>query len=346
MSPQSSDQGDGEAGFEAGGEFSLGPFSARAEFSSNPADSDESDENGGSQLAENSREEESVTSESQAEQTPPERDSGGSGVKDDEWRSLSDEIRLEIADDLDLITRERYQQGSNRFGDRFQGDPIDHAVEEGVDSLFYLEMARRERANLIERIEMLMNENKQLLDSLADAARHQHDINALERDNKNLYAKLEASDLRFSGTNEAGHLLIEERERTLKLEREVLSLRKRNETLRKENIELNHQFNISDTADDLALINSLRRHVQRLEIQLKDAYRTSAGGEEAGLKVEYTEGDDGSYSNTYTDDTGVTHTLREDEDGYKNTVSVSLELDPDVELGSDAGAAGEDENDS
>ena len=182
MSPQSSDQGDGEAGFKAGGEFSLGPFSARAEFSSNPADSDESDENGGPQLAENSREEESVTSESQAEQEPSERDSEGSGRPELEWRSLSDEIRLEIADNLDLITRERYQQGSNRFGDRFQGDPIDHAVEEGVDSLFYLEMARRERANLIERIEMLEYELK----------------------------------------------------------------------------ELHHQFNISDTADDLALINSMK----------------------------------------------------------------------------------------
>ena len=63
----------------------------------------------------------------------------------------------------------------------------------------------------------------------------------------------------------------------------------------------------------------------RDRIQLKDAYRTSDGGEEAGLKIEYTEGDDGSYSHTYTDDTGVTHTFREDGDGYRDTVSYTVD---------------------
>lgn len=61
------------------------------------------------------------------------------------WRSLGSVERADLF--LGLVGRmsSRYAQGREEYGDVFQGDPLEHALEEAIDAVFYLMMALRQR---------------------------------------------------------------------------------------------------------------------------------------------------------------------------------------------------------
>lgn len=59
------------------------------------------------------------------------------------WRLLSPEKREEFHGWLLIQSRLRNDVGRKRYGDIFQGDPLDQAIEEALDLLFYLWMMRR-----------------------------------------------------------------------------------------------------------------------------------------------------------------------------------------------------------
>jgi len=64
------------------------------------------------------------------------------------WRSLTPKDREGILLDISMLTRSRFGPGSighQQYGEIFDGDPLEQAIQEQVDSLFYLLMELRRR---------------------------------------------------------------------------------------------------------------------------------------------------------------------------------------------------------
>ena len=64
----------------------------------------------------------------------------------EEWRHVPS--RQPFLDDVALALAERQQMGVRRFGTDFHGDPLDHAWQEQLDSLYYIWIAKKERESL------------------------------------------------------------------------------------------------------------------------------------------------------------------------------------------------------
>ena len=60
------------------------------------------------------------------------------------WRDVSRAERERFVEHMSGQMLERYETGRRVHGEVFEGSPIDHAVEEAIDLLYYLEMSRRE----------------------------------------------------------------------------------------------------------------------------------------------------------------------------------------------------------
>lgn len=64
------------------------------------------------------------------------------------WRSLTAKDRQQILLDVYELFRQRSGPGSvghQQYGEEFEGDPLEQALEEAVDLVFYLVMAMRQR---------------------------------------------------------------------------------------------------------------------------------------------------------------------------------------------------------
>lgn len=66
-------------------------------------------------------------------------------MSDIDWRSLEDGDLKEYYTWVNDAIRQRAALGRRHYGRRFQGDPLDHAIEEAFDILFYLYQMRRRR---------------------------------------------------------------------------------------------------------------------------------------------------------------------------------------------------------
>ena len=62
------------------------------------------------------------------------------------WRTLGDLDREDFLVWVDSRSKQRQGLGRKVYGDTFQGDPLDHAIEEALDLLFYLWVERRRQA--------------------------------------------------------------------------------------------------------------------------------------------------------------------------------------------------------
>ena len=59
------------------------------------------------------------------------------------WRDLNKDTRGAFLAWLGDAMFSRQEYGSKLYGDRFIGDPLQQAIEEQLDSLFYLWVAKR-----------------------------------------------------------------------------------------------------------------------------------------------------------------------------------------------------------
>ena len=62
-----------------------------------------------------------------------------------DWRRLDDDALDAYYAWVAGAIRDRAQVGRAEYGQTFQGDPLDHAIEEALDILFYLYQMRRRR---------------------------------------------------------------------------------------------------------------------------------------------------------------------------------------------------------
>ena len=89
------------------------------------------------------------------------------------WRSVGPNFRSQHYNWVDYNVRKRTNEGSAEHGDSFSGDPIEHAVEEAVDMLFYLNVARKRNSAL--RVENeLQREKINRLETEIDELRKAH----------------------------------------------------------------------------------------------------------------------------------------------------------------------------
>lgn len=63
--------------------------------------------------------------------------------KTEGWRDLSDDPRSDFLTWVGSSMSERQQFGRDAYGDTFEGDPLDHLIEELLDALFYAWVAKR-----------------------------------------------------------------------------------------------------------------------------------------------------------------------------------------------------------
>ena len=64
----------------------------------------------------------------------------------EEWRSLTDVDHQDFWDWVGMQMLEGRKRGKESYPKPvFQGDPLDHAIEEAVDELFYLRYIQRQR---------------------------------------------------------------------------------------------------------------------------------------------------------------------------------------------------------
>ena len=64
----------------------------------------------------------------------------------EDWRRMDDDAKDEFRRWADGNLRERWTLGDKRYNSSafgFQGDPLDHAIEEAFDLLLYLWMQKR-----------------------------------------------------------------------------------------------------------------------------------------------------------------------------------------------------------
>jgi len=64
------------------------------------------------------------------------------------WWELTPEDRQEFLDWVEDRHTQRNAMGAAKYGRNFEGDPLDQAIEEALDLLFYLWMAKR-RHNVV-----------------------------------------------------------------------------------------------------------------------------------------------------------------------------------------------------
>ena len=68
------------------------------------------------------------------------------------WRRLTTGDRDVIMQNILGKMVEKYQAGRKEHGDTFQGDPVQHGMDEAVDTAFYMELIRRKIEYLEERL--------------------------------------------------------------------------------------------------------------------------------------------------------------------------------------------------
>ena len=64
------------------------------------------------------------------------------------WRNLDADARLHILHDINALFNRRVgvkSVGRTQYGDEFQGDPLEQALEEALDLVFYLVMELRKQ---------------------------------------------------------------------------------------------------------------------------------------------------------------------------------------------------------
>jgi len=64
------------------------------------------------------------------------------------WRTLDTDTRLHILHDITALFDLRVgveSVGRTQYGDEFQGDPLEQALEDALDTVFYIVMALRKR---------------------------------------------------------------------------------------------------------------------------------------------------------------------------------------------------------
>ncbi len=64
------------------------------------------------------------------------------------WRTLDTDMRLHILHDITALFDLRVgveSVGRTQYGDEFQGDPLEQALEDALDTVFYIVMALRKR---------------------------------------------------------------------------------------------------------------------------------------------------------------------------------------------------------
>lgn len=59
------------------------------------------------------------------------------------WRKLELYQRHEFRFWLDEQMQKRLEKGRKKYGDKFQGNPMDHLIEELLDGLFYAYMTKK-----------------------------------------------------------------------------------------------------------------------------------------------------------------------------------------------------------
>lgn len=64
------------------------------------------------------------------------------------WRSVDRLWRMKFFHELKARVTERLLFGAEEYGDTFQGDPLEHATEEALDLMFYLQVLRSQREEL------------------------------------------------------------------------------------------------------------------------------------------------------------------------------------------------------
>lgn len=74
------------------------------------------------------------------------KEQAGATENPEAWRELADTDREDFKEWVSNGTAHRQEVGQKAYGDTFQGDPLTHATEEALDSLFYLWEAFRQRA--------------------------------------------------------------------------------------------------------------------------------------------------------------------------------------------------------
>jgi hypothetical protein len=65
------------------------------------------------------------------------------------WRELTPAVRSDFFHWVADSMGSRHAQGALEHGDIFTGDPIDQAIEENLDSLFYLWMAKKQQREIL-----------------------------------------------------------------------------------------------------------------------------------------------------------------------------------------------------
>ena len=64
------------------------------------------------------------------------------------WRSMEPKDQMEFMACLDISLRSRWERGEAKYDSAlqgFQGNPLDHAIEEALDLVLYLWMAKRQK---------------------------------------------------------------------------------------------------------------------------------------------------------------------------------------------------------
>lgn len=67
------------------------------------------------------------------------------GPAPESWRDLNPDVRRQFLDFVTVAEARRQLQGRAKYGDAFAGDPLDQAMEEMLDGVFYVWMAKREK---------------------------------------------------------------------------------------------------------------------------------------------------------------------------------------------------------
>ena len=73
----------------------------------------------------------------------------------EQWRDCSTRQRDEFIQWVEQRAAQRMVIGAHNYGDRFQGDPLAHLIEEMLDGAFYAWQAMRERQELLAEIDNL-----------------------------------------------------------------------------------------------------------------------------------------------------------------------------------------------
>ena len=64
------------------------------------------------------------------------------------WRDVGRLWRAKYVETATKAIERRLAFGIEEYGDRFQGDPLEHAIEEVLDLLFFLEVLSAQREDL------------------------------------------------------------------------------------------------------------------------------------------------------------------------------------------------------